>query len=198
MYYERTMIANNTFTDNGTLMNYADCESTSLPQIDGNVLTNCTFARSSTEKHSGSYSYKLTKTIAAGTGASALFTDNSITTDMHGMLLKQGGYRLSLWVYIPTSGGCLPGEVRVRMNQYYSAAWHTEEVIPTEQDEWEYIEVDITLNAAVTGMLSYIQIESPAANTEFLYVDDIRLTPLGIANEHSQHLEDNGVGTILS
>ena len=191
-------ILGNYCLNNGALINDGDCEdAVNPPQTDGNLATNTTAARSGVVEYEGDYSYKITKTNAAGTGASYWFVDNNTTTDMHGTVIKQGSYRLGLWGYVPTTGGCAAAEFRIVISQYYTGAWHDEVDTMTGLDAWEYLEKEITLNAAITGFKVGVEFLSTAAVNEFAYIDNVRLTPMGVGNEHNNNFYNDGTNTIL-
>ena len=188
-----TFIGNNYTLNNGTLISYGVCEDASKPpKIDGNTATNTSAARSDVEAYEGTYSYKITKTNAAGTGASYWFVDNNTTTDMHDTVIRQGSYRLGMWVYVPSTGGPAAAEVSISVDEYSGGAWNAETDTATVQDEWEYLEATVELGSTTTGFRCGLVFAGTAAQNEFVYIDNVRLTPMGVANEHDQNFYEIG------
>jgi len=148
-------------------------------------LFNCTFARSVDFSHTGDYSYKFIKTIAAGTSANAKQTDGIGTADMHGLIAGEA-YDLSYWFYIPTASGILGTECRLMISEYYSAGWHntTLATAVNTYDAWQEMTNTITLNATTTGVFTYCEAISAAADTEYFYVDDVRQSSHSIPGSH--------------
>jgi hypothetical protein len=65
------------------------------------------------------------------------------------------------------------------------------------QDAWEYLEATVELNSATTGFRCGLVFAGTAAVNEFVYIDNVRLTPMGVANEHDQNFYDGGTDTIV-
>jgi len=158
------------------LIDRGDCESTTPPALTPettNVLTNCTFAQSSAQKYSGTYSYLFTKTVAAGTEGTASLQANEGTTDMHGLVAGKT-YTFMARVYIP-SGGILGSEVKLEVSDY-DGAWDTTiQVASDTYDSWQLVQVVRTIRATATGVIIRITADSAADDTETFYVDDIRV-----------------------
>lgn len=194
------MIANNNCSDNGNLIDRGNCESATPPYLTGETddnNSNCTFDRSGDTAHNGDYSFKFTKTVAAGTGARTRFHNHTDATagDMAG-LVAGCAYTLSAWVYIPTASGILGSEITFELDDEDSAA--TTQAAANTYDEWQYVTVTRTLGTAATGVEVAIAAASAAANNEYFYVDDIRVRPDGVHNEHGQNFSDAGTGTRVS
>jgi hypothetical protein len=154
------------------------------------VLTNTTFAQSSDFAHGGTYAYKVTKTIAAGTLGLAYITDSALagsTTDMHGLVAGET-YEYSFWVYVPTAGGIAVSEIDLICRNYKASttAWSTVEdsSAPTALDTWQEISGSFTLDVDATGFVIYLRMLSTAALNEYFYVDDIRLTSHTVPGSH--------------
>ncbi len=162
------------FTD---LIDRGDCESATPPMIFDEtvpVLTSMTFARDNAEAHAGTYSYKVTKTIASGTAAYVTLCDNEDTDDMHGMVAGHT-YTYSAWVYVP-SGGIALDEIRMRIEDYIAPTWAgTDSSYPTAFDTWQKLTVTGTIKLGATGTSILFEIISTAENNEYFYVDDITL-----------------------
>ncbi len=160
------------------LIDRKDCESTTPPMIfDETVpaLTNATFARDE-EEHTGTYSYKVVKTVAAGTVAYVYLTDNANTTNMHGLVAGHT-YTWTVWVYIPSTGGIALNELYLYIRDYASGAWQgTPGTYSTVLDTWQRISVTRTIRAGATGVNFRLNIKQEAADTEYFYVDDIELS----------------------
>jgi parallel beta-helix repeat protein len=198
----RSMVQNNLCLDNGNLIDHGDCETTGAgndPHItgDGGSLSNATFARSAAQKYAGTYSYLFTKTVAAGTAAYAWLVDNNTTTDMHGLSIKQGSYKLKAQVYVP-AGGMDHAEVNLIVSQYYGGAWNDTLVACADSyDAFQAVEVTMTMNAACTGTRVGFAALAAAENTETAHFDNIQFIPMGVANEHQNNFYDAGTDTQL-
>ncbi len=149
-----------------------DCEDTNHPLILNELvasLSNCTFARSSVQAKSGTYSYLLTKT---GASCVARFQDSSDNTDMH-FLSQDETYTLAVWFYVPSTGGMLPSEVVLRLGDYQSG-WEYTTASPAGTDAWERVEVTRTIRSSATGTTQNVQILDAATNSEIVYVDEVQ------------------------
>ena len=189
------LVVGNVARRNGNLINNYACEhSTNEPQLDGNVLTNITAARSAVQAYEGTYSYLITKDVAAGTGAQFEMTDNTNTTDQHG-LQDAYIYRLGMRIYIP-SGGIQASEVTIYISDYQASWEHSTQAAAAVYDAWQYVEVTRTMRAAPTGCLVRLYFSSTAADTEYVYIDDVRLVSMTSSNTaHSNQFTDAGTGT---
>lgn len=162
------------------LIDRGDCENTTPPMIFDETVPyipggpDATFARDGTEEHGGTYSYKATKTIAAGTGASVNLVDNNTTSDMHGLIAGRT-YTFSVWVYLPTASGIAINEVSIAIRDYDGGWAGTSGAVPTSLDTWQKLTVTRTIRVAAIGTAIQINMASAAANTEYFYVDDIEL-----------------------
>jgi len=194
------LVIGNYAIDNGNLIAYWTCESATAPFIvgDGSSTANCTWARSGDQARGGSYSYKLTKSSAAGAGtATARQVDAVDTADMHGLVAGKK-YKFTAWVYVPSTGGPQAAEAKLTFAYYDSAAWTYTTDVATGQDAWEQLEVEVTIPATATGTNLAALIDTDAAQNEYCYFDDLRLQPIGITNDHSQQFSDGGTGTKTS
>jgi hypothetical protein len=194
----KNKISGNYCIDNGALIDYGNCEAAATPpQTDGNLATNTTAARSDVEAYKGTYSYKITKSNAAGTGASYWFVDNNTTTDLHGLGPKQGEYTLKFWCFVPSTGGPTAAEVRAVISEYDSA-WNDTTDAMVDLDTWTELECSVTIDSGSTGFRCGIKFLSTAAINEFVYIDNVRLIPMGVANAHGGNFYDGGTDTMLS
>lgn len=198
-----TLVANNFCRDNGNLADRSRCEDTTSPMVFGETVpylepvgNEPTWARDATEKHDGSYSYKFTFN-GSGPDEYVWLVDNNTTTDMHG-LIPGLEYTFRIWIYVPSTGGIALAEIELRFDEYVAAAWsNNSSSNPTATDTWEELTVNLTLNAATTGVRFGIKVDSTASATEIAYGDDVWLQPIGKHNEHEQNYKDAGVGTQL-
>jgi len=194
---DHTRLIANTGYDNTNLIVRGDCESATAPMVEGETTphtNNATFARSSDQAYEGTYSYKATKTIAAGTAGAVDLVDNETNTDMHGLIAGLT-YKFCMYIYIPSTGGPAYDEVRLQIFDYDGGWISTDTYAVNTTDAWQYVEVERTIAAGATGAIVKIRFDSTAANTEYIYVDNIRLYSVGTNNEHSQQLVDEGTGT---
>jgi hypothetical protein len=155
---------------------------------------NVTSSQDSGQAYSDTNSRKIAIT-ATGTDAYWRLADGGATNDMHDFLAGET-YIYEAYIYVPSSGGPQVTEVHLGFAEYYSAAWHYTETEPTGQDAWEKIEQEITLNADCDGFYPYIKIDSAAANGEYVYVDDHRITMVEQSNyyEHNLFFEESSDG----
>lgn len=198
VFGDKNIVSNNVCSDNGNLIEDADCEKTSAPYIrnDGASDSNATVARSDTQEYEGSYSSKLTITATGSEGIGRL-ADNVTTTDMH-ELIAGLTYKLTAWVYVPSTGGPAAAEVKLRFSYYLGAAWVDKEVAATGQDAWEELDCgEVTIPATATGIKAERLIDGAASNGELCYFDNFRLQPIGIHNVHNQNFKDSGTGTMV-
>ena len=158
------------------LMDRGECESTTSPMIFDEtvpVLTNALWARDGTEKYWGSYSYKFTKNIAAGTEASVDLVDNNLTTDLHGLTPGQE-YSFIVRAKI-LSGGILGSEAILEI-QDYQAGWEiSSQAFANTYDVWQYIKLVRTIRGSATGAILHLKAANAAALNEYFNVDDIRV-----------------------
>ncbi len=199
---DRNHIQNNTCRNVGNLILNGNCEDdTPVPYLTGETddyNANCTFARSSDFAHRGTYSYKFTKTIAAGTGAASYFHNHDAVADADmGGLVGGCTYTMQAWVYIPTASGILGSEIFIRMDD--DTQTPQTGTAANTYDEWQQVTLTITLGAAATGIVCFVGADSAAANNEYFYVDDIEVIPVGVHNEHGTAFdEDTVTGTRIA
>lgn len=197
---EDTYVASNHCYDNGNLIDRGNCESATPPAMIGevtNTTSNATFARSSDYADTGTYSYKYTKTVAAGTNSYVMLQDNELTTDLHGAIAGQK-HTLTVRVYIP-SGGALGSECLIGLRHYVGAAWvGATQAAANVYDQWQTVTLTVTADASATGFGVYLDLAAAAENGEVFYVDNIRLRPDGVGNDYSQQFADAGTGTLTN
>lgn len=167
-----------TFSPN--LVDNGDCESETVPALwDGSTpaSSNCTFARSDAQADEGTYSYLLTKTIAAGTGGNQYLhpAGDPRRTTLRG-IIPGGSYTFRARIYIP-SGGIQGSEVVLNIGNYTGSWDVTSQAAAASYDAWQTVEVTKTIAAAATGILFRIDAASAAALNEFFYVDQIGVHP---------------------
>jgi hypothetical protein len=197
-----TIVRGNLMRNNGNLILRGNCESATDPCITGqagNTETNCTFARSTDFAHNGTYSYKFTKTNAKNTACTVYFHDALATADLVG-LVPGCSYTLSCHVYVPTASGASVSEIVLGIIDYIPAAWAgLEQAAAGAVDTWNAVTRTYASRASATGFGVYITVNANTMETnEYFYVDDIRLRPDGVHNEHGQNYSDAGTGTQAS
>uniref|UniRef100_A0A6M3KA27 Uncharacterized protein n=1 Tax=viral metagenome TaxID=1070528 RepID=A0A6M3KA27_9ZZZZ len=201
---DRNVISGNHATDNGNLITNPTCEVVSSPPFiigDGYSVSATTIGRSSTAKYKGTYSYKITKTNAAGTGARYNFEDRdtAVTNDMHG-LVKPKSYSVTLWAMMPTTGGVSDlAEYRFQFYEYHDAAWWSVfNVALSSYDTWQQLGQTITLHGNDTGILCRMSFASTASINEFGYIDQISLYPTNVDNTHGKNFTDGGTLSVVT
>lgn len=159
------------------------CEDITSPTLDTTiVLINGTWVQDIVNKYQGLSSWLLTKTTApAGGIASVVLSADSLTTDLHGLTVNRS-YRLTARL---RSNAATIGNAQLIFHQYYSAAWHTTVLSPTNINNWDYIEGTIALNSAATGAYLSLEIATGEAAGIYVGLDNIQLTliPSTPANE---------------
>lgn len=132
------------------------------------------------------YSFKITKTSYIY-GAYVSLTDNELSTDMHGLEAEKT-YTFSAWVYVPSDANTPLDDVYLYFEEYYSSAWHGyKSNSPTSFDIWQQITVEVTLNAATTGVtLNVILYQTDSDIGSYYYIDDFRLYINGSDNTFDQ------------
>lgn len=192
-------VQNNSEADNGDVIDRGDCESATAPMVDGEsvpLLLNATFARSSTQKYEGAYSYQGTKTVAAGTAGTIDIVDNNTTTDLHG-LIPGVTYKLQCRIRIP-GGAMLGSELTAVLSDYSGGAWaDTSQACALTYDAWQTVSVTRAMRATATGIRARFVMAAASENGEGFYIDDIRLIPQGSTNAHDNNIDDDGTDTII-
>src|SRR4030067_112209 len=152
-------------------ISYGNCESATYdPTLDGgtSALTNGTWARDTGTFSQWSASWQLKKTTAPGAGvASIILGDNSLTTDMHG-LVAGATYQFK----VATRTSATPAQVGIRIWEYYSAAWTA--IIfgqPTTANVWEVDTKTITINPLTTGVRIQLYIGTNEATNSTFNID---------------------------
>ena len=196
---ERNFVADNTALGNGNLIENWTCETVARPFIidDAASLSGCTSARSTAQYYDGSYSHKITQTDAS-TGEYR-FCDNVTKNDMHGLYANQQ-YKLSAYVYRLATGSPTTAEVKLIVGYTTDAAgaWHeTTGNIATDADAWALAETTNVNLANAVGAKALIRINAAASTGEYIFVDNIRLQPVGTHNLHSQNFYDAGSNTYI-
>jgi hypothetical protein len=184
----RTKVTNNYAEDNGNLIDRGDCESTTAPMVEGETTpdnTNVdTYERSGTQEYAGTYSWKVT----GDGGGNMVVKFNDSGGGMHGFVAGLT-YKLSCYVYIP-SGGYTASNVKIYFDDDQTAV---QETAASTTDDWEYLEIELIVDedATATGCGIYVY----ETGTDSVYIDQVRLLPVGVNNEHDQQYVDNGTGT---
>jgi len=164
--------------DTRNFIDRGDCESATPPTVRGETNdshTNTTAVKSTAQAHSGSSSYLVTKTVAAGSGANWYLQDNTNTNDFHGFLPGET-IEVVKWVYIPSIGGPDPSEVWIRVAYYNGAAWVTSDSeTPANTDTWEKLSLRLQIPDSGEAIYISTRIDTTAANGEYIYIDDIEV-----------------------
>ena len=162
------------------LIDRPDCESTTPPMIFDETVPyipggpDATFARDAIH-HTGTYGYRITKTVASGTGTYVMLCDNNNTNDMHGLIAGYT-YTKSVWVKIPAGSGIALDEVYFQIRDYYDGAWDvSQSSIPTAFDIWQKISATKTIRQTAVAANIRFNLPYTIEDTEYYYVDDIRL-----------------------
>ena len=198
---DRNTIGGNKCVDNGEFIDRWDCEEEVPPMVRDEVsphTVNCTWERSDEQAYEGNYSWKMTVTTG-GSAAYVYFIDTSPdTTDMHG-LLNGKMYKMSIRVYVPSSGGPLTNEIDLQIQEYYGGAWHNlVNLTPSVQDAWELlVSSEFIINSSSTGILLRLRISDSASSGEYIYIDDIHCQIIGEHNEYEHQFQDYGTNTQL-
>jgi hypothetical protein len=193
------VIALNHAFNNGNLIDRGNCESATPPYLTGEAginLHNCTFDKSTVKYRNGAASYLFTKTGGAGVNSDTFFHDHDTgtTNDFAGLVIGCS-YTFSAWFWLP-SANILYSEVFIELADYVPAAWEESRTYPLElYDQWQYVTVTRTMRTTATGCAAFIRGMAAADSGQLFYVDDIRLRPDGVSNEHGQNFSDAGTGT---
>jgi hypothetical protein len=191
-----TKVSDNLGYNNGNLIVRGNCESNVAPMIQGEVTPdsgNSSWARSDEQAYRGTYSYKLSVT-SGGTTAYVRLTDSQSSSDMHGLVAGKT-YNLKCRIYIPSSGGPSYSEVRVSWAEYAGSWSYNNTYCQNIVDSFQEMDIEFTLDESATGAHLYFSIDSTASSSEYVYVDQIKLIPIGIHNQHEQQYIDLGEGT---
>ena len=96
---------------------------------------------------------------------------------------------------IPT-GIIVASEITLTLRDHNGSTYQSSTANPAAVYEvWQKVTVTRTLRADATSFDMYINVAAAAEDTEYFYVDNIRLQPLGVHNEHQQNFLDNGTDT---
>ena len=185
-----TGAATYTLAREDNLIDRGNCESATAPAINGTTpaaASNCTWARSADFARSGDYSYKLTKTVAAGTAGIA-YISPATTSDMSGFACGEV-VECELYAYVPTAGGMATSEARFVFQGYdiSAAAWENIGTITGSGalDAWNRLATSLTIPSDdISGIRISIRAFEDAANAEYFYVDDIKISRHSVPGSH--------------
>lgn len=177
-------INGNHCVDNGTMIDHGHgTAAESAPHLTGETTTTATDC--SVSMLTG---LKVTKTVAAGTGATWSIADGESTSDLHG-LVPGTTYRVRASVRIPASGMTY-SELTFGLRYYDGGSWTFTAGTPVETyDEYQELTVDVTIPSTATAAHPHLAIAAAAENNEYVNLQDISMTPLGVHNEHDQQYE---------
>ncbi len=155
-----------------------DCESATPPMIFDETVpyrSNADFDRDIAEAHTGTYSYKITKTIASGTSSWVALTDNEDIDDMHG-LVAGDTYTWNVWVKISSTSGLELAEVKLVMTDYVTGWGYSEySDIPTQYNTWQKLTLTKTIRSNAIGVKFHIYVSEGVGIDKYFHVDDIEL-----------------------
>lgn len=163
------------FWDGNGVMRYGECEMTDSPSLDvGYTATNCTFARSAFP-YTGTYSWKINKSTAAGAGtAFNYFQANTLTTDMHN-LIAGNTYYFDLYAYTSV---VTPGNALIRIAAYVGGSWTTIKTwTHTVSAAWQHFYGSVTVPVGTTGIQFYGRIDTAEAVNTAIWVDVMSCKP---------------------
>ena len=193
-------VADNKAIDCGNILEHALCETTSPIHIaaDDGSLSGCTVARSTEQKHGGSYSHKMI--LDSTSTGEYRFCDNITKTDLHG-LFPGTQYALSAYTYLLSTGSPTTAEVKLILGYTTTAlgAWHeTTGNVSTGKDAWGLAATtNFLIPSGAVGAKALIRINVAASTDEYFYIDNAKLTPIGSHNLHSQSFYNLGENTHL-
>lgn len=159
------------------LLDDTGCEITTIPTWATETTTisssDCTFAQSSTQKYSGTYSFKMTKSVAASTPCYQSLQINETTTDSHGLdLTTEAAYTFSAWVYADTMD---VGEAGLKLLYYNDGAWDAITAFAEVTGEWTRVSLSIIIPDTATGIIIRAFGDADASNGEIAYFDDFQI-----------------------
>lgn len=157
-----------------------NCESATSPALTPGtsaVAGNSAWTRVSTQAYTGTYSYRLTKNVAAGAEAFV-----AIGTDATGGLnaLTPGKtYTFDAWVYIPSVGGVTGTDVWLIIYDRLGAGDYQANIAAATNtyDQWQHIYVTRTTRVGCLDIFCRIRINTTADSGKLIYVDDISVKP---------------------
>ncbi len=165
-------------TLDGDMIDRGDCEDAVSPMVAGETVpftTNTTGVHDATKHYDGAYSFKIIKTVAAGTAAIYSMVDNASTTDLHGFIPGQY-YSIDIYVFIP-SGLALASEIIIQLVDY-AGAWEYTTVYPVATyNAWQKVTVARLIRAAATGTMFRIAFDAASDINEYINIDAVHSTP---------------------
>jgi hypothetical protein len=170
----------------------------SLPYIlnDTYSLSGCTAELSTEQYYKGAKSLKIILT-GASTGEYRL-CDNIAKNDLHG-LYPGTRYALSGYTYLLATGSPTTAEVVFIFGYTTSTggAWHeTSGIVSTGKDAWNACgTTNILIPSGAKSAKALIRIEAAASTDEIIFVDNLRLQPIGEHNLYNQNFWDSSSRT---
>ena len=177
------------------LIDRGNCEDPITPMIFNEYvpsLSNATLERSTEQKRNGNSSYKIVKTIAAGSWAQVYVV--SVGGGMHGLVAERI-YTFKIWVYVPSASGIALDEVYVDLVDYVGSWETTSSNSPTAFDEWQKLSVTRTIRTSATAVLIRVFNSNLPELNEYFYIDDISLKNVFLDDEEITD-EDTGVANV--
>lgn len=182
----------NTARDNGSQVERAGCEdATTGPSLDltgsPDAPSNATWARSTDQVYSGTYSFRL-RVTTGGTVAIAHLNDNTgATNDLHDQAAGLT-YRIKCKCYVEDP---LPAEVTLRFT-YHDGGATNNDVSPVGSGAWEELSMDVTVPGTATGITVNVRIGSTASTNEDVYFDEFSISVVGTSNTLATQFDDSG------
>ena len=192
---DRTFFSGNKTIKIGQLVSNSNCETTTAPTIDGvaDTSSNVTYARDSAQKHTGSYSYKMTST-GSGTVYAYLHDNGGSTSELRNLNVGRT-YTIEAWVYIPSGVGITGTNFGITFQDYQGGWGWTTGGATNTYGSWQFVSVTRMIRASATAVNIYFAWSASGAG-EYLYLDDIRAYPNNNFNDHSFQLKDSGSDTV--
>jgi hypothetical protein len=164
------------------LISRGDCENDIYPPTvwneDSVSLNNATFEQSKDFHFKGAFSYKYTKTSALGTASYVKLHKSEANDKTHG--LRVGAtYKLSAWIYIPSTDGPTYSSIRLRLNDWNGSDYNESSTFAENiLDEWQCLTVTHTIRAKAIGTHFGFVCENTGEANDFFYVDHIKMEEL--------------------
>jgi hypothetical protein len=158
---------------------------TPLPHVRGFVaagVTNATFANDVTRLALDGFSCDRLTLTSTGSWAGYDFTDD---TGLDGTVAGET-WTFSYDIFVPSIGGPLLAECPLQISEFYGAAWHNYQVLPTLYDTWHRISYTLALNAGTSKIVLRSQIDATVSDGEYYFIRNIQFEKLAFATPYCQ------------
>jgi hypothetical protein len=167
------------WVNNTDMVTGGNCESLTAPFITAQTpaaTVGATWAQNSLIFHTGSDSYKLTK---SGAGVAQAFLGPYTLTNtppaMSGFVAGHT-YQIGAWIYIPSQTVVNINDFGFVLAYYNSGAWTYPQATPVATyNAWQYITTSVVIPGSATGAASFFQIAAAEASGTICYFDDIEI-----------------------